>query len=183
MAPGAAIDASTVKMFAISAQMTEAKNLDAVTKSELRKLASRIGVLLAKSAPAATEEDEETKGKKPKKPAAADETADTPATMAQNDDPDAPTPGIPEDDDELALDIMSSNIDEDDDAPDDPDQGDDLDDDAESEKPAKKKGAKKDDTETEAERAAKPYTYQEALAQRLQKTILKHRVSNLGVIK
>ncbi len=183
MAPGAAIDASTVKSFLLSAQMTEAKSLDVVAKSELRKLASRIGILLAKGA-AATEEDEEAKGKKPKKPAAAaaDETATPPAeTYSQNDDPDAPTPGTPEDEvDDPILDIMAANIDEDTDNPDDPDQGDDLDDDPASETPAtpkKKKGAKKDD-ESEAERAAAPYVFQEALAQRLQKTLLQHRISS-----
>jgi HK97 family phage prohead protease len=48
MAPGAAIDATTVKSFLLSADATDPRMLDLVTKSQLRKLSSRIGNLLKK---------------------------------------------------------------------------------------------------------------------------------------
>lgn len=51
MQPGAAIDPSTVKSFMLSAQATDPRTLDVVTKMELRKLASRIGTLLKKQDP------------------------------------------------------------------------------------------------------------------------------------
>lgn len=154
MAPGAAIDASSVKSFMLSAQATDAKSLDVITKSALRQLASRIGVLLAKGA-AETEED---KAKKPKKP---DTTMTPPESMAQNDDPDAPTPGTPEDEPaDERIDVSAEPVLLD----------------AEG-KPIKKPKAKKDDS---SESAPSVYMFSEALQQRLQKTLLKNRVSNIG---
>lgn len=62
MNPGASIDPSTVKAFIASTQDTDPRKLSVQTKTELRKLASRIGLLLKKDkapTPKADDADEE----------------------------------------------------------------------------------------------------------------------------
>lgn len=75
MAPGASIDAASVKSFLEDASVVKPDEVDDETKAELRKLASRIGVLLAgKKAPAQPAE--------PSAPATEPKTPATPAKAA-----------------------------------------------------------------------------------------------------
>jgi HK97 family phage prohead protease len=170
MAPGAAIDASTVKSFLLSAQATDGKQLDVIVKSELRKLATRIGILLKKQEdptpiPVTAKTEEEKKKKKAgdtmdcptcdgtgEMPGTSDtcETCDGSGTVPKKADPEHPGNDNEDDDD---LDVVA-------DLTHDP---------------------KKDIDPLDAEiKANEPYTYQEALSHRLQKTMLKHKVATIG---
>jgi HK97 family phage prohead protease len=60
MAPGASVDASTVKQFLMDAQSMDPKLVSMDVKQDLRRLASRIGILLA---PGKKDDDAETKAK------------------------------------------------------------------------------------------------------------------------
>lgn len=78
MAPGASIDSSSVKSFLESATEAKPEDMDDETKGQLRKLATRIGVLLS--------------GKK----GASSETAEPPAKPATTKTPTAPAPAAAE---------------------------------------------------------------------------------------
>lgn len=81
MAPGAAIDATSVKMFLQSAKGTDPASVDLKTKAELRRLASRIGILL--------------KAKKEGDTSDAPEVPDSPTAPAPAEVPAAPAPVAP----------------------------------------------------------------------------------------
>lgn len=174
MAPGAAIDASTVKSFLLSAQATEAKTLDYIAKSELRKLATRIGILLKQDTPLVpptTEEkddsstDEETPIPPKKKP-----KAKVPAKA----DPEHPGSDDEDDDDLDAVADLSK-----DDALDEDEAGDEEGDDDDEVDPKKKVKKAVDPLDLEIKRN-QPYVYQEALAHRLRTVGLKHKVAAIG---
>ncbi len=158
MAPGASIDASTVKMF-----MTETKHVDPTTlsidtKMELRKLASRIGLLLKKG---------------PTTPKAVVQDGDGDDDEADQNEVDEPTPLIKPKE-------VTQDADGDDDEADPP----------KKKKPKKPAAATADEEATtppavvagkDEKEAAAPsiYPFSEALAQRLQKVQLQHRISDM----
>lgn len=167
MNPNASIDASTVKSFLLSAENTDAAQLDVLTKKELRKLAGTIGSLLKKQKDidddvddAVEEKIETPKGKKHTPPPA-------PSTKTDLEDVD-------EDDEELddTLEDPDPAID---DAVDD-DTGEDTSeesDDADEEEKSTNTKNKKDD-------AVIPiYQFGEALTQRIAKLNLNQRVEDL----
>ncbi len=205
MAPGAAIDASTVKSFLLSAQATDAKALDVVTKAELRKLATRIGNLLAPVRVDTSALDEKKKGKIP--PANGDAGDDTKKMetcsvcdgegempdgtvcakcggtgemlKSAKDDPEHPDnddiDGESGDDDE-DLEVVADLVKDAALTEDDPEG---------EETPKKKKGSKKpkvgaDASETDDVAKAAPYVMQEALQHRLQRLSLARRVKDIG---
>ncbi len=136
MNPGASIDPSTVKAFIAATQETNPSELSVQTKVELRKLASRIGVLLKKEptpkpADVEDQDDEEEASEVPPTPTPAPAPAPTGDSTDEGEgDEGGDTPEVEEKG-------------EDDDAP-------------------------------------KLYDMQEALAQRLQKVTLRHKVSAIG---
>lgn len=184
MAPGAAIDASTVKSFLLSAQATEAKSLDALAKSELRRLATRIGILLQKSESAAPKVETPVVPKTPAKDAMVDcpdcdgtdddcTTCDGTGKVAEaKADPEHPDTDADDDDDlDVVADLTKDQIDD----PDAPTSTDIVDDET---NPPKKGKKKKSDTADDLEiQKAEPYVYQEALAHRLKRLGLHNRVS------
>lgn len=156
MNPGAAIDAATVKSFMISAENTDPRVLDALTRKQLRQLAGRIGVLLKKQKPQDEEQDEDDSD---------DDTDDSTSTRTNT----PPTPSTKTDLEEVADD------DEDEIESDDADDTDDDTDEDESEE---------DDTGEEGksanDNAALPiYQFTDALAQRIAKLNLTQRVEEL----
>jgi HK97 family phage prohead protease len=80
MAPGAMIDASSVKAFLMNTQATDPKTISVATKHELRRLASRIGVLLKKAADVPDE---------------ISAVSPTPPTPTPTPTPPTPTPSTP----------------------------------------------------------------------------------------
>jgi HK97 family phage prohead protease len=188
MAPGAAIDASSVKSFNLSAQATDPTVLDLATKAELRKLATRIGNLLSSKTTSIPVIDplldEKRKGKKKPIP---ESSADDEETPAGKDDPEHPSnddiDGTDESEDE-DLDVVADLVKDaelTDEEPDDYENP--LDpDDAETPPKGKKKKPKKpmmDDPMSDVAKAA-PYEMQEALQHRLKMVMFKNRVTAIN---
>jgi hypothetical protein len=99
MNPGAAIDPSTVKAFIAAAQDTDPSKLSVQTKVELRKLASRIGILLKKDPTPPTnpedadeeEADDPPPTPKPADPAPSEDVADEAESDSASDASDEGT--------------------------------------------------------------------------------------------
>lgn len=90
MAPGARIDTATVKSFLDDANATDPKDVNAETKAELRRLASRIGILLGRKA---------TDGEEPATPPAGTQAPDESDTGNPAETPaPAAAPSAPESD-------------------------------------------------------------------------------------
>lgn len=169
MAPGAAIDASTVKSFLLSAQATEAKSLDAVAKLELRKLATRIGVLLSKAAAtldasAPTLPEEEKGKKKPVEDTGASGMSEEEMVLAASD------PALGVDDGDADADNHENPLETDDVELIDPATG----------KKKPKKPVVMDPMMSAEVAKAQPYVFQEALEHRLKTIMLKNKVSEIG---
>jgi HK97 family phage prohead protease len=171
MNEGASIDASTVKSFLISTKSTDPRKLSIQTKTELRKLASRIGVLLKNKevAPPATDGDEDDADEQ-------DEQEEVPTPTP------APAPSGDRTDEDDAEDLEGSG--------------------EEEEKDKKKKTGTKDSAvgctndvcpqnrqgdatacsngDCPMKSGKSVYRYGDALTQRLQKTLLKNKVSGIG---
>lgn len=151
MAPGAAIDVSSVKTFLSLAQATDPKKVDMLTKHELRKLASRIGNLLApqsKKDEAEVDLDDEQEGTSTGD--APDDAQDSSAETDQDDADDST------DTDDSADESTDSTDNADDEEPDD---------------------AAADSSES-APDGVKVYQYGDALQQRIQRNILRSKLSN-----
>lgn len=154
MAPGAAIDASSVKSFLAATQEVKSEELTPETKQELRRLATRIGHLLSAQkkaegdpapadtppVPAPAADESESTGDDSETPPAADDTSDSSESSSdESGTPPASTDGTGDEE-----------------AP----SGD-------SENAGGQDGEQKDGT----------YLYSEALQQRLQKLSLKGKVA------
>lgn len=184
MNPNASIDASTVKMWLKMAHDQDPRKLDPLARLELRRLNSRIGLLLKKQKP--TEDDTELEE---------DEEPNTPPTRKtsaqRHERKDESDPGDDTDDSDDELD--EDDVDNEDDLSDDDDleENDDADDEEEevsddeedggtpkgvTSEDEKDKGKKSKDQKDEV----KTYEFQDALAHRLQKIGLKNRVSEIG---
>jgi HK97 family phage prohead protease len=150
MNPNASIDASTVKMWLKMAHDADPRRLDNVTRLELRRLNTRIGLLLKKQKP---EDDEELEDS---------EDEQTPSTREPSTPPAASTADSEGADDEE--DAGEEEVEEEDD-PDTSEDPDDGADEAESSAPTEKK-----------EEEPKTYIFSEALQQRIQKVTLQHRL-------
>lgn len=85
MNPNASIDASTVKMWLKAAHDADPRKLDGVTRLELRRLNSRIGLLLKKQKP---EDDEELEDSEEDETSSSTRTPSTPQASAATDDSD-----------------------------------------------------------------------------------------------
>ncbi|HEX7072254.1 MAG TPA: HK97 family phage prohead protease [Rhodothermales bacterium] len=155
MNPGASIDASTVKMWLKAAHDTDPRQLDGVTRMELRRLNSRIGLLLKKQK---AEDDDPS-----------DESDDAPDPSTSQSPPQAGT--------------VASSDDEADDAetPDEQDEQEESDtneSDGEEEEAEPVRATPDVPPEpTEQKDEPKPYLFSEALQQRLQKVALQRKIS------
>lgn len=87
MAPGASIDAASVKSFLEDASVVKPEEVDDETKAELRKLASRIGVLLA-GKKAATPAEPSAPAIEPKTPATPAKAAAAPQSTPTEEEED-----------------------------------------------------------------------------------------------
>lgn len=172
MNPNASIDATTVKSFMQLARHTDPAKMDGVTRMELRRLNSRIGLLLAKQKPNDDEEVEDTEEAR-KKP-----STQTPAPKVPDvNDSDDST------DDTDDLDELSDDLEDPDDLGPDGDEDDEADDSADdgdkpADAPPPTDKAKEEKPEEKVDPKTQPYIYSEALQKRLQKVVLQRKVSD-----
>lgn len=173
MNPNASIDATTVKSFMQLARHTDPTKLDGVTRMELRRLNSRIGLLLKKQKPNDDEELEES-----------EDTQETPSTQTPSTPPARTGEVDPNDatDDTDDLDELDEDVVDPDDLGPDGDEGDDSVDDTEEVKPTGTDKAK-DTTKDEQKNTPQPYIYSEALKQRLAKVTLQHKVGDAFAVR
>lgn len=203
MNPNASIDASTVKMWLKMAHDQDPRKLDRFARLELRRLNSKIGLLLKKQKPEDDEELDEEENDSQSPPIRKKTSARTPERKVDAEDDD--TDDL--DDEDLDEDDVDNEDDIDDESDDDSDDTDDTDEDDEddtdeetdeedddkkksSKKPVDKK-VKKDDkkvgkkkkvkapTDKKEDDEPKPYAFSEALAQRIQKVTLTAKTSEL----
>lgn len=189
MNPNASIDASTVKMWLKMAHDQDPRKLDPLARLELRRLNSRIGLLLKKQKP---EDDEELEDEdKPKTPRS--QKSSVPKKQQERKDADDTGDDEDEIDDELDEqddvvdddDIDDDDLDEDDVDEDDEEEDDDSDDESddeeedESDEPEQPKSAKDKLDKKDKKDPEEPATYQfsEALAHRIKKVTLKGKTS------
>ena len=186
MAPGAAIDVTSVKMFLKSAQQTDPKSVDLATRLELRRLASRIGNLLKKQRSPDEEEeledDDESQAPSARRPVRTkgrtqpiddqDDDEDSDETELEDEIEDTGEEDI-EDLGEEEIDEVEETTEETIDVP--------------PNKSAKGKTSAKAPAKVspkapakDGKKTADAYEFQEALQQRLQKVTLKHKVSVIG---
>lgn len=159
MAPGASIDASSVKHFLESAANTDPKDVPIEVKQDLRRLASRIGILLKqqKSEADPAEPAAEGAGAEPAEPSApAEPNADNPSDNP-SDPPETPASPAPASSDDPAPEVEV-----------------DADDEADDADPAAGEG---EGAPTEEKQSV--YLYDEALQQRIRKTLLRNKTSEL----
>lgn len=170
MNPNASIDAASVKSFMLSAENTDGKELNVLTKKELRRLAGVIGGLLAK-------QDDEADDDLSKKRKANATTPPAPAIKTDLEEVEEDEEDDEEDDDLEDPDPVE--IDEEDDIDlEDEDEEEDTDDDTDEDE------SEEDDTGEEGksanDNAALPiYQFTDALAQRIAKLNLTQRVEEL----
>lgn len=161
MAPGASIDASTVKHFLMSANATDPAKLDAETKMYLRKLTGRVGSLL-----------KTVKGK----------TADEPLEDTDEDEELTDEQVIPptetdvDDDESDEDDDVEDSADESTDDTDESEETDETDEESDEDEPEGKKGTKKP---KEKKKQEPKYQYTEALQMRLRKVRLATRITDV----
>lgn len=203
MNPNASIDAATVKMWLKMAHDQDPKALDQLTRMELRRLNSKIGLLLSKRKPEdddlEDEDDTDTpptrKTSVPKTARKDDSDSGDDADDDSTDDDEEDTDDVDEDDDSDDTDDVDDGDDEDDEDDvdeDDVDDEEELDDDEtdagkKTPKSAKAPQVKDKGKKTPKDKKAKdqkdedkPYEFSEALAQRLKKVSLKNKVSGIG---
>ena len=179
MNPNASIDASTVKMWLKMAHDQDPAQLDQLARLELRRLNSKIGLLLKKQKPKDEEEldleDDEQESPSTRKSAASKKKKVTRKTETDSDDE---TDDSTDDEfDGEALDESTDDSDDDHDDSADDEGTDDGEGDEEGITPPKSKpktGTSEADTEQE-----KTYIFSEALSQRLKSVTLKHKTSAL----
>src|SRR5436190_3747991 len=171
MNPGASIDATTVKSFLQMAHDTDPKELDGITRMELRRLNTRIGLLLKKQKPNDDEklEDSEDTQKEP----STQKPSTSPARTGNTDSDDST-------DDADDLDELDDDIEDADDlGPDGDDTDDEADDSADDAEQSDEKPESKDKKpEENIDPKTQPYIYSEALRQRLAKVALQRKVSD-----
>lgn len=161
MQPGASIDASSVKAFLLDTKNVDPSKLDINTKLQLRKLASRIGILLKKQEPNPAKKE-------------ADDPALDPALTDDTDTPDEDEDTDESDDlDDTADDESTDDTDGDED-----EDSDESDDEEKSGTKPKDKKKKVEDKKTED--IPTVYPFQEALAQRLKKVSLHSKISDMA---
>lgn len=175
MNPNAAIDASTVKMMLKMAHDTDPRRIDPLTRHELRRLNSKIGLLLKKQKPEdddEIEEDDDDELPPPTRKSSAPKKKERKDDDASSDDADDTDDSVDDEDgddgDDDATDDKDDSTDDADDTDDD-DEDDDEDDDADDKEPKSAKGKK------QKKQKKGQYEFSEALAQRLKKVTLKHR--------
>jgi HK97 family phage prohead protease len=165
MNPGAAIDASTVKMWLKMAHDADPKKLDPFTRMELRRLNSRIGLLLKKQKP---EDDEELDDLEQEQHLPSTRKTSKPTTARKiEDDSD-------DDADDLDDELDDSDEEEEDEEEEAPKSEKKPVPDTKKKKPTEQQKKEKKDDDTPA-----PYIFGEALSQRLQSVTLKHRVADI----
>src|SRR5436190_746253 len=172
MNPGASIDATSVKSFMQLARDTDPTKLDSITRMELRRLNTRIGLLLKKQKPEDEAEHEES-----------EDTQEQPSTQPPST-PKARTGTADSDDhtdDTDELDALAEDLVDDDDLGVDGDEGDDADDSEDTEQSDEKSTS----TDTTKEKKDEPqqYLYTEALKQRLAKVTLQRRVGEAFAVR
>lgn len=168
MNPNASIDASTVKMWLKMAHDQDPKQLDPLARRELRRLNSKIGLLLKKQKP---EDDDELDEEDEQTPPS---TRTAPASGTDDSDDDADDSS---DEDEDTTDGEDTDADDGE-----GDEEDGADHTTPKSKPKvgetkdkkQKKGAKDDESDE-----PKPYIFGEALSQRLKSVTLKHKTATI----
>lgn len=205
MNPGATIDASTVKAWLQMADKTDPKRLakDPLARHELRRLNSKIGLLLSKSKqePADDEQEEDendsqtppirkkTSARKPERKVEADddetddlEDEELDEDVDNEDEVDDDSGDGSDDSDEDEVDEEDDEVDEEEDADEEEDDGKQK----SAKKPVDKKG-KKDTTGKvggqKDENEPKTYAFSEALAQRIKKVTLTAKVAEARTTK
>jgi hypothetical protein len=171
MNPNASIDATTVKSFMQLARHTDPTKMDGVTRMELRRLNSRIGLLLSKQKP----DEDDTEGSEEledvqDKPSTRKPSTPAPASTDTDDSDD-----LTDDTDDTEGDDAEDIEDVEDDAGE-PDDSDTVDDTEETPKSAKAPVPDKKKKEEEKKDTPQPYIYTEALQKRLQKVALQRKI-------
>lgn len=165
MNPNASIDAGTVKMWLKAAHEADPRQLDSITRKELRRLNTRIGLLLKKQKPEDEAEVDETS--EDEQPSPSTQTASSQTESTESPDSDDETDDTEaEEEDEASEDVDDT---------DDSEEGADTDD-AEEEQPVSAPDPAPN-TESSSEAEPKTYVYSEALQHRLRKVLLKNKIS------
>jgi len=180
MAPGASIDATTVKMFLKAAHQTDPRSLDSMTRLELRRLNSKIGLLLQKQRPEGDDDPQDDEEDSQKSSTSHSAKKSTSSAQRKNSDDEAEDSIEDLSDDEELEDLSDDSGDEE---LDDESTDESTDDDA-SDEEADDEEATDDESDTtesgKSQDSTETYAYAEALAQRLRSVTLKHKVSEIG---
>lgn len=177
MNPGATIDASTVKMWLKMASDTDPKKIDSITRLELRRLNSKIGLLLSKQRD--EDDEDEDQDDTPSRKSSVRPAKKPTQRKAEDDTDDVDEDSEDDTDEEESLDDDSDDTDESDDTDDTDDEESDDEVEDEEEEPdesadePKKSGKKKVEKKDKLKKGQ--YAFSEALQHRLKQVTLKSK--------